>query len=108
MRKTIIALAFGGLIFMAACAQPPSAIAPTSMGGMYNNISCRDATVMLAQERQTLAALEQRQQNAAITDAATVFLVLVPVSSLTGQNVAGDLAVSKGKVQALEARLMSC
>jgi hypothetical protein len=106
MRKTIMAL--GGLAFVAACAQPPSAIAPTSMGGMYNNISCQEAQVMLAQERQTLASLEQSQRNAVAQDAAGVFLILVPVSSLTGANVAGDLAISKGKVQALEARLLSC
>ena len=54
------------------------------------------------------AILTQQQSNAAITDAATVFLVLIPVSSLTGQNVEGDLATAKGTVDALESRLIGC
>ena len=63
---------------------------------------------MLAAEQPVLAALTQKQKNAVAGDAIGVFLVLVPVSSLTGNNVAGELATSKGKVNALEARLASC
>lgn len=104
--RTISALTAAALL--AACAQPPSAIAPVSMGNAFAALSCNEAATMLNTELQTLAALEARQSNAAVTDAMTVFLVLVPVSSLTGQNVAGDLATSKGKVEALRARLTGC
>jgi hypothetical protein len=105
--KAIPILAAASLALV-ACAQPPSAIAPVPMTGLYDGLTCAAAQGALAQERQTLATLEQRQSNAAVQDAATVFLVLVPTSSLTGTNVAGDLAVSKGKVLALEARLAGC
>lgn len=93
---------------LAGCAQSPGAIAPTSMGGAYDNLSCSKASSMLAAERPVLAALTKKQKDAVAGDAIGVFLVLVPVSSLTGNDVAGELATSKGKVNALEARLASC
>jgi hypothetical protein len=78
------------------------------MGGAFNGLSCFATSQMLATEQTTLAALEQRQRNAVTADAIGVFLILVPVSSLTGNDVTGEIAASKGKVLALEARLSSC
>jgi len=78
------------------------------MGNAFAAISCQDANAMITTERQTLAALEERQRNAATGDAIGVFLLLIPVSSLTGGDVEGEIAASKGKVLALEARLLSC
>ena len=37
-----------------------------------------------------------------------VFLVLVPVSQLTGANHAGTIGTLKGQVDALNARLLAC
>ena len=106
MKPTILPiLAFAGLI---ACAQSPGSIAPVSMGNAFANISCAEAGTMLEQERQTLAALESAQQGAVIGDALGVFLLALPVSSLTGGDREGEIATSKGKVVALEARLASC
>jgi hypothetical protein len=96
------------LLALAACAQSPSAIAPVSMGGAYDKISCTQAKTMLAAEQPKLAELTAKQKDAVVGDAIGVFLVLVPVSTLTGSNVAGDLGASKGKVEALQTRLLSC
>ena len=41
-------------------------------------------------------------------DAVGVFLIGVPVSSLTGGDVSGHIAASKGKILALEARMTGC
>ena len=95
-------------VTLTACAPNPAAVAPTNMTGAYNGMSCQQAAANLPQARANEAALTQRQSNAAITDAATVFLVLIPVSSLTGQNVEGELAAAKGTVDALESRLIGC
>jgi hypothetical protein len=106
MKLTILPiLAFAGLV---ACAQSPGSIAPVSMGNAYAGLSCTDARTMLDQERQTLAALESAQQGAVVGDAIGVFLLALPVSSLTGGDREGEIATSKGKVVALEARLASC
>ncbi|GFE51747.1 hypothetical protein So717_35000 [Roseobacter cerasinus] len=95
-------------LLCAACAKAPDAIAPVSMGNAFAAVSCKDARTQLAEEQQTLAALEEQQRNARTGDAIGVFLILVPVSSITGNSVEGELATSKGKVVALENRLQSC
>ena len=101
-------LLISALALVAACAQSPDAIAPVSMAGAFEGVSCQQARTMLIEERQTLAALESQQRSAVAGDAFGVFLIGVPVSSLTGGDKAGMIAASKGKVIALENRLMRC
>ncbi len=86
----------------------PDAIAPVSMGNAYSGISCNNAKQMLVAEKQNLTALEVKQKNAVVGDAIGVFLIAVPVSSLTGNDVEGEIATAKGKVIALENRTMTC
>lgn len=93
---------------LAACAQSPDAIAPVSMGGAYSGLTCTQASAQLAAEQQTLATLSAAQNNAVAGDAIGVFLIGVPMSSLTGGNKAGDIGAAKGKIMALEARLTAC
>lgn len=93
---------------LSACAQSPGAIAPVSMAGAYDHLSCRSARGQLAEERQALAALETAQRSAVTGDAIGVFLIGVPASSLSGGDRAGDIAVSKGRVIALENRVTRC
>jgi len=93
---------------MSACAQSPDAIAPVSMAGAYDHISCTSARSALVSERQTLASLSAAQRNAVMGDAVGVFLIGVPVSSLSGSDKEGLIATSKGKVTALETRLLRC
>jgi hypothetical protein len=78
------------------------------MIGAYDNVSCSKAHALLKQERTTLSALSAAQKEAVSGDAIGVFLIGVPVSSLSGDDKEGAIAASKGKVLALEARLQSC
>lgn len=105
MKFPIIAAA---ALSLAACAQNPASIAPVSMGSAFASYDCRAASADLAAERQSLAALESKQKGAVAGDAIGVFLIGVPVSSLTGGDVAGHIATSKGKIIALEARVAAC
>jgi hypothetical protein len=91
-----------------ACAKSPDAIVPVSMAGAYDDVSCKKASTILAQERSTLATLSAQQESAVTGDAVGVFLLGVPMSSVSGQDVEGSIAASKGKILALEARLQSC
>jgi hypothetical protein len=78
------------------------------MVGAYDNVSCSKARTLLEQERQTLVALSAAQEAAVSGDAVGVFLIGVPVSSLSGKDKEGAIGASKGKILALEARLQSC
>jgi len=79
-----------------------------SMSGAYSNVSCSKARSLLATEQQTLSVLTDAQNGAVAGDAIGVLLIGVPVSSLSGGDKAGDIATSKGKIVALEARLTRC
>lgn len=106
MKKMTVPFALAALT--AACAQSPSAIAPVSMGDAYASVSCSKARGMLTTEQTTLASLSSKQQGAVMGDALGVFLIGVPVSSLSGGDQEGAIATSKGKVVALENRLLRC
>lgn len=93
---------------LAACAPSPSAIAPSSMGNAYAGISCAQARQALTEEQTKLAALSTQQNGAVAGDAIGVLLIGVPMSSLTGGDHTGDIATSKGKIEAYTARLATC
>lgn len=108
MKKISIISAFGALALTAACAPGPDSIAPVPMGNAFQQMSCTQASQILAQERANLASLSEMQRGNATGDAISVFLVGVPQSAVTGKNRAGEIGASKGKVLALEQRIMSC
>ena len=106
--KPIFLIAAASLT-LAACAQSPDSIAPVSMpGGMYDSYSCHAAHAEHTRVAASLAALESQQRAAVAGDAVGVFLIGVPMSSITGGNKAGLIAAEKGKVLALDARLKRC
>ena len=78
------------------------------MGNAFASYDCRSAAIDLAGERQNLTGLESAQRGAVAGDAIGVLLIGVPTSSPTGANKAGLIGVSKDKIAALEARVVSC
>lgn len=93
---------------LAACAARPDAIAPVSMGSAYAGASCAEASALRAGSAARLATLSRQQDQAATGDAIGVILIGVPVSSLAGGDVAGEIAAEKGRLNALDARLQGC
>ena len=82
---------------LSACASPPSRIAPVAVAtSEYNGLSCSQLANELARVSTDLEAAERRQRNAVAGDALTVFLVLVPASSLAGDSEA-EVARLKGE-----------
>jgi len=100
--RLIVACSVAMLVFT-GCAKRPGAIAPANIPvSAYSNESCEALAQELIQEQKTLAALSKAQHSAATGDAVGVFLVAVPIGSLVGADKEGDIAVSKGKVNAME------
>jgi len=93
------ALAVG---FLGGCANRPSKISASYVSHeKYMDLSCSELTSKMSNARAELAKYSDMQNTKANTDAATVFLVLVPVTSMTGDH-AGDVARWKGEVEAID------
>lgn len=86
-----------------ACATRASGVAPVAVSATdYSGLECGQARAQLETTRSKVNALSRRQNNAAVADAASVFLVLLPLGSVFGAGVEGELAQAKGEQIALE------
>ncbi|RCS21352.1 hypothetical protein DUT91_24725 [Phyllobacterium salinisoli] len=93
---------------LVACAKRPDAIVPVDIPmAAYTNLRCAELAQELIKERNNLAALSKQQNQAATGDAVGVFLLGVPASSTFGGDKEGQVAVSKGKVNAIESAAKS-
>lgn len=101
MRFVVVASALA--IGLVGCAKRPDAIVPVDVPmAAYQNYSCERIAAEIITENETLSTLSVAQHNAATGDAVFVFLIGVPLSSVAGGDKEGKIAVSKGKIQALE------
>lgn len=90
----------------AACATRASSVAPISVSAAeYSYLGCQDARAELATAQQKEFSLTRKQNNAATEDAAAVFLFALPLGSVFGQDVSGELAQAKGERLALQHRV---
>ena len=104
MKKII--LTFSIVAMIAGCAKPPSRIAATAVSSSeYADLTCSQMVAELSDVSEKLDDVSRRQRNKVATDAATVFLVLIPVTSMSGDNEA-EVAKYKGEKDALQ-RAMS-
>ncbi|OAE40685.1 hypothetical protein A7J57_10525 [Agrobacterium tumefaciens] len=71
----------------------------------YSNLDCQALARDFITEQASLSAVSKQQHDAATGDAVGVFLVGVPMSSTFGGDKEGQVAVAKGKVNAIEANL---
>jgi hypothetical protein len=99
----LLAVAGLGAPLLGGCATRASSVAPVSISANeYTGMSCQDSRQALEAARQKEYALTRKQNNAATYDAAGVALFAIPVGSLFGADVAGELAEAKGEVLALQ------
>ena len=108
MKNTAIA-AIAAVLAISACAKNPDAIPPVAVSSSaFDGVSCARAKSERNQLGNELMALESTQRNAVVGDAVGVFLIGVPMSSLTGGDKAGEIGSAKGQILALDNRLMAC
>ena len=104
MKKLLL---IAGLLIVSACAKAPEDIAAVSMDdGQYSRYSCtqlKQSELTLNQELENLSA---KQNSAKTGDAWGVFLLGLPVSSMSGNDQETGIAVTKGKIQAVEAEML--
>lgn len=105
MRRAWLAVAAFAL---AACAKNPDAIAPIAMPvNAYFGLTCDQLVTEHQRSSAALAAVSQQQKQAATGEAVGVFLIGVPVSSLSGGDKEGLVAQHKGELVAIEGAMRS-
>jgi hypothetical protein len=101
-------VALATLLAATSCAKRPDAIVPADIPmAAYTGSACPVLATELVKEQENLAALSKAQNQAATGDAVGVFLIGVPASSTFGGDKEGQVAVSKGKVQAIQSAMRS-
>ena len=86
---------------VSSCANRPESIKATAVPfEKYAGLSCTELATRLADAHGRLAEVSRKQDSSANADAVGVFLVLIPVSKLTGDHEA-DVSTAKGEVDAI-------
>lgn len=99
MKSILLTLCVVSLL--TACAKTPSSITPMAVASSeYDGLSCKQLTTEFAAISEKLEQFEKKQRDKVAGDAVGVFLVLVPVSAMTGDFEA-DVARYKGEKIAL-------
>lgn len=95
------------LPLLAACAQNPDNIAAVEVAGdPYGRFSCKQLKTERLKVSQELEAVSADQKKAASGDALGVFLLGLPVSSMSGNDKEAAVAIAKGRVNELDRKLL--
>ncbi len=106
--KIRMTVALAVVLAVAGCAKRPDAIVPADIPmAAYSGSACPALAQELIKEQTNLAAVSKQQDQAATGDAVGVFLLGVPMSSTFGGDKEGQVAVAKGKVNAIEMAMKS-
>jgi hypothetical protein len=89
-------------VSITACAKTPSNIAPVAVASSeYSSYSCKKLAKLKIENQTALEKSSKIQRQKVAGDAATVFLVLVPVSKLAGDEE-GTIGQLKGEAIAID------
>lgn len=99
MRKLLV---IGALAALAGCAQSPESIQPAYVSpATYNGWTCSQLAEESARLSTALAQASKQQESARTGDTIGVIFLGLPVSSMSGSNVAPEVARLKGAVNAV-------
>ena len=95
---------FAAVLAVSACAKKPEEISAADVGeGIYRTSSCAQLATRRTQYSQNLENLSADQRSAAQGDALGVFLLGLPLSSMSGNDKETAISVTKGHLQQIEA-----
>jgi len=101
--KLLLVVTAGACLAASACAKKPESIAPAYVSQVpYQGWSCSQLGQEVVRVDAALTTASEQQDKARGNDIAGVILIGLPVSSLSGDNIAPQIANLKGQKQALE------
>lgn len=106
LKKSLFAL--GAIAMLTGCAKAPESIAPSYVSEIpYQGYSCTQLGQEKARLEQAYAVTAKAQEDARTGDAWGVFLLGMPTSSLSGGNVAAEVASLKGQMVAVDKSIIT-
>ncbi|MBM7067731.1 hypothetical protein [Actibacterium sp. 188UL27-1] len=100
--KTHLGLLAAGVIVLCGCAQKPEAIAPAYVSPTtYQSFGCSALRAEAVRVDNALARASAQQNKARQNDTVGVILLGLPTASLSGSNVADQVASLKGQKQTI-------
>lgn len=91
------------ILLASACAKQADQIPAANLGpNPYLGASCNQLAETKLQLEQNLETLTAAQKNAATGDTVGVILLGLPLSSMSGNDKETDIAITKGKIQAVQ------
>ncbi|SEQ38155.1 hypothetical protein SAMN05428969_2841 [Devosia sp. YR412] len=103
-----VAIALGAITMLVACAKAPESIAPSYVSEIpYQSYSCAQLGQEKARLEQAYTVTAKAQNDARTGDAWGVFLIGMPTSSLSGGNVAAEVASLKGQMVAVDKSIIT-
>ena len=105
--KFVIAASLA-VIALAGCAKAPASIAPSYVSEVpYQSYSCKQLGEEQGRLSQAYAVAAKQQEDARTGDAMGVFLLGMPTASLSGANIAPEIASLKGQQVAVEKTIIA-
>lgn len=90
-------------VALSGCAQQPENIAAVEVGtDAYSTMNCRQLAAEELAVNQSLENSSADQRRAANGDAWGVFLLGLPVSSMSGNDREAEIAIARGQLQAID------
>jgi hypothetical protein len=102
--------AIGALIatMVSGCAKAPESIAPAYVSQLtYQDLRCPQLASEEQRLSQALATASKQQNNARTQDTVGVLLLGLPVASMSGDNIAPEIARLKGEQEAIRQQQLS-
>jgi hypothetical protein len=99
MKTTLLVI---GILLLAGCAKAPESISPSYVSDVgYQSWSCEQLGGEQMRISQALATASTQQRKARTNDTVGVIFLGLPVSSLSGDNIAPEIARLKGENEAI-------
>lgn len=96
------------LLLLAACAKDPESIAPSYVSEVgYRSWNCTQLAEESGRVGEALSRASTQQSNARSNDIVGVVLIGLPVSTLSGDNIAPEVARLKGEQETLRKVMIS-
>lgn len=107
MKITMVCAAAAALL-VAGCAKSPGSIAPSYVSPvLYQDWSCKQLAQEDARLSDALVTASAQQEKARSNDIAGVILIGLPVSSMSGDNIAPEIAHLKGQQQTVQRAMIT-